>query len=90
VLYNRDRRFAGLVLEGLRREPGLVVTDNQPYFLSDETDYSIPRHGEARGLPHVEIEIRQDLLLDTRGQEEWAARITRVLQDSEREFHTDQ
>ena len=86
VLYNRDRRFAGLVLDHLRREPGLVVTDNQPYFLSDATDYSIPRHGEGRGLPHVEIEIRQDLLLEARGQEEWAARITRVLRHSERAF----
>jgi predicted N-formylglutamate amidohydrolase len=90
VLYNRDRRFAGMVLERLRREPGIVAADNQPYFLSDATDYSIPQHGEARGLAHVEIEIRQDLLLDASGQEEWAARITRVLQDSERAFPTHQ
>ena len=86
VLYNRDRRFAGLVLDMLRREPGLTVADNQPYFVSDETDYSIPRHGEARGLPHVEIEIRQDLLLDETGQREWARRITRALQDAERAY----
>jgi len=86
VLYNRDRRFAGLVLEGLRREPGIIAADNQPYFVSDETDYTIPRHGEARGLPHVEIEIRQDLLTGESGQVEWAARLTRVLQDAERAF----
>ncbi len=87
VLYNRDRRFAVLVLEMLRREPDLVIADNQPYFVSDETDYTIPRHGEARGLPHVEIEIRQDLLLEEAGQREWAARITRVLRDAERAFY---
>jgi len=86
VLYNRDRRFAGLVLEGLRRERDIVVADNQPYFVSDETDYTIPRHGEARGLPHVEIEIRQDLLLDENGQVEWATRLTRVLREAERAF----
>jgi predicted N-formylglutamate amidohydrolase len=86
VLYNRDRRFAGLVLDQLRREPGIVVADNQPYFVSDETDYTIPYHGEKRGLPHVEIEIRQDLLLDERGQNEWASRITRTLQEAERAF----
>jgi predicted N-formylglutamate amidohydrolase len=86
VLYNRDRRFAGLVLEGLRRERDIVVADNQPYFVSDETDYTIPRHGEARGLPHVEIEIRQDLLLDESGQVEWATRLTRVLREAERAF----
>lgn len=87
VLYNRDRRFAGLVLERLRREPGIIVGDNQPYFVSDETDYTIPHHGEARGLPHVEIEIRQDLLLTAAGQQEWAQRITRVLQDAQHAFH---
>jgi predicted N-formylglutamate amidohydrolase len=84
VLYNRDRRFAGLVLDGLRREAGLIVADNQPYFVSDETDYTIPRHGEARALPHVEIEIRQDLVGDDAGQAEWARRIAQALQDAEK------
>ena len=83
VLYNRDRRFAGRVLEVLRREPGLTVAENEPYFMSDETDYTIPQHGEARGLPHVEIEIRQDLIRDEAGQSAWAARIARALQLAE-------
>jgi predicted N-formylglutamate amidohydrolase len=86
VLYNRDRRFAAMVLDRLRREPGLIIGDNQPYFVSDETDYSIPRHGEARGIPHVEIEIRQDLLLEEAGQQEWAGRIAHVLQEAEQAF----
>jgi predicted N-formylglutamate amidohydrolase len=84
VLYNRDRRFAGLVLDMLRREKHLIVGDNEPYFVSDATDYTIPRHGEARQLPHVEIEIRQDLIGDAAGQGEWAARIAKALQDAER------
>jgi predicted N-formylglutamate amidohydrolase len=83
VLYNHDRRFAGLVLDALRREPDLVVADNEPYFVSDETDYTIPRHAEARGLPHVEIEIRQDLIGDEPGQAQWAQRITRALQEAQ-------
>jgi predicted N-formylglutamate amidohydrolase len=83
VLYNRDRRFAGMVLDRLRREAGLTIGDNEPYFVSDDTDYTIPRHGEARALPHVEIEIRQDLVSDDAGQAEWARRITRVLRDAE-------
>ena len=51
VLYNRDRRFASRVLERLRRETHLVIAENEPYFVSDQTDFTIPRHGEARGLP---------------------------------------
>lgn len=86
VLYNRDRRLAGRVLDSLRREGGLLVADNEPYFVSDETDYSIPYHGEARGLPHVEIEIRQDLVGDEAGQAEWAQRITRALREAEQAF----
>jgi predicted N-formylglutamate amidohydrolase len=86
VLYNRDRRFAGLVLDRLRREAQLIIADNEPYFVSDATDYTIPRHGEARGLPHVEIEIRQDLVGDEAGQTDWARRITQALQDAERAF----
>jgi predicted N-formylglutamate amidohydrolase len=86
VLYNRDRRFAGLLLDMLRREDPLRIADNQPYFVSDETDYSIPKHGEARKLPHVEIEIRQDLLLEEAGQREWGARIATALRDAEQAF----
>ncbi len=86
VLYNRDRRFAGLVFDSLRSEPDLVIGDNEPYFVSDETDYTIPRHGEARGLPHVEIEIRQDLITDDAGQDEWARRLIRVLKQAEHSF----
>ena len=86
VLYNRDRRFAGAVLRMLRRERDLIIADNEPYFVSDETDYTIPHHAEARSLLHVEIEIRQDLVHDETGQAEWAARIARVLQEAEREL----
>jgi predicted N-formylglutamate amidohydrolase len=86
VLYNRDRRFAGLMLDALRRETGLLIADNEPYFVSDATDYTIPHHGEARGIPHVEIEIRQDLVAGEVGQAQWARRIARALQDAERAF----
>jgi predicted N-formylglutamate amidohydrolase len=79
VLYNRAPRFAHSLLELLRSEHGLVVGDNEPYSLSDETDYTIPIHGEQRGLDHVEIEIRQDLVTDEAGQKKWAAFFARLL-----------
>jgi len=86
ILYNRDRRFAGIVLDMLRREADVIVADNEPYFVSDETDYTVPHHAEARSLPYVEIEIRQDLVCDEAGQAAWAARIARALQDAEGAF----
>ena len=45
-----------------------MVGDNEPYAVSDETDYTIPVHGEARGLMNTGIEIRQDLIADQAGQ----------------------
>ena len=84
VLYNRDRRFAGLMLDALRRDGSLTIADNEPYFVSDATDYTIPHHGEARGLPHVELEIRQDLLADAAGQAQWAGRIAAALREAEK------
>jgi predicted N-formylglutamate amidohydrolase len=87
VLYNRDRRFAGLVLDMMRRDRHLIIADNEPYFVSDETDYTIPHHAEARSLPHVEIEIRQDLVSDGTGQTEWAARVARALLEAQGQLH---
>jgi predicted N-formylglutamate amidohydrolase len=86
ILYNRDRRFASILLNLLRRDRALHVADNEPYFVSDATDYSIPQHGEARRLPHVEIEIRQDLIAHEAGQIEWAERLTQALSAAELEY----
>lgn len=63
----------------MRAEPDLTVGENEPYKVDDENDYTIPVHGEQRGLPHVELEIRQDLLEDDAGQAEWAERLARLI-----------
>lgn len=79
VLYNRDPRFGGCLLEALRSEPGLIVGDNEPYSGKEQIGYTLPHHGESRGIPHVEIEIRQDLIQLPSGQAEWSRRMTAAL-----------
>ena len=83
TLYHRDTRLPPLVLKLLRAEPDLVVGDNEPYAVSDETDYTIPVHGEARGLMNTGIEIRQDLIADEAGQSQWAERLARIFVETE-------
>ena len=79
VLYNRYRALAD-ALRVLLSAPGdLVVGDNEPYSVDDETDYTIPVHGELRGIPHAAIEIRQDLIGDEEGQRLWADRLAELL-----------
>ncbi|MEP6907686.1 MAG: N-formylglutamate amidohydrolase [Pseudoxanthomonas sp.] len=79
ILYHRDTRLAHALLAALRAEPGLEVGDNEPYAISDNSDFAIPVHGEQRGLLHVELEIRQDLIADEAGHEAWAERLARLL-----------
>jgi predicted N-formylglutamate amidohydrolase len=79
VLYNRNPRVSHLLADMLRREPGLVVGENDPYSVSDDSDYGVPVHAERGGLDYVELEIRQDLIQDEAGQAQWAARLARLL-----------
>src|SRR5436189_689453 len=87
IPYNRDTRLAQIMLDLLRREGDLVVGDNQPYAVGDLTDYTVPVHAEGHGLPHVEIEIRQDLIAGPAGQAAWAARLARLLPAADARLH---
>jgi predicted N-formylglutamate amidohydrolase len=82
LLYNRDRRLAEPLLRLLRADGQLVVGDNEPYAASDASDYAIPVYGERRGLLHVGIELRQDLIDDDAAQDEWADRLAQALRSA--------
>jgi predicted N-formylglutamate amidohydrolase len=83
TLYQRDTHLPPLLLKGLRAEGDLVVGDNEPYAVSDDSDYTIPVHAEARGLINTGIEIRQDLIADPAGEKSWADRLARILAEIE-------
>lgn len=79
VLYNRNPDVSLAMFQLLDAERDIVVGNNEPYSVTDETDYSIPVHGEQRSLPHLTLEIRQDLIANKAGQTAWAARLARLL-----------
>lgn len=79
VLRNRDGRLARPFMAALRND-GVLVGDNEPYSGRDGFGYSMAVHAEARGLPHLLIEVRQDLLAEAAGRRFWADRLARVLQ----------
>jgi predicted N-formylglutamate amidohydrolase len=86
TLYQSDARLPPLLLKSLRAQADLVVGDNEPYAVSNETDYTIPVHGEARGLMNTGIEIRQDLISDQAGETEWAERLANIFGEIEAEL----
>jgi predicted N-formylglutamate amidohydrolase len=79
LLYNRDRALAAPLLGLLRADPALVVGDNEPYSVTDDTDYTIPVHGEQRNVPHVAIEIRHDLIDHEIGLRKWTDKLADLL-----------
>ncbi len=70
VLWDSDPRVAAPLIEALRAK-GLTIGDNEPYDGALEGD-TLHEHGTSRGLPHVLVEFRQDLIGDESGVANWA------------------
>lgn len=83
ALYQCDKVLPPLLLRALRAEGDLVVGDNEPYAVDDATDYTIPVHGEARGIVNSGIEIRQDLIAEPDGQRRFAEMLARIFRGIE-------
>ena len=75
VAYGRDRRLADLLRPALELRGDLLVGNNQPYGVDDEHDYTLPTHGEGRGIPHAMIELRQDGLSTPAHVSAWVERL---------------
>lgn len=73
------RNTSTLLRTTLMSESGLHIGDNLPYQVSEETDYGVLVHGEARGIPHALLEIRQDEINHNAGADAWARRLARAL-----------
>ena len=81
VLFNREPALS-LALASRLRLAGFCVGENEPYTLSDDSDYAVPVHAEARGLRYVELEIRQDLIAEASGQGAWARLLASLLPEA--------
>ena len=80
VLWDTDRRLAGPLMTRLTGA-GFVVGDNEPYSGALEGD-TLNRHGTKAGLPHVLIEMRQDLIGDARSATAFAARLAPIIKSA--------
>jgi predicted N-formylglutamate amidohydrolase len=74
-----DRSLADPVLAALRQPGDTVVGDNEPYDLDPAFDYSTPFHALRRGLPHLQVEFRQDEVANAGTQSRWALRFAQAL-----------
>jgi predicted N-formylglutamate amidohydrolase len=78
ILWDSDPRLPLPFIASLRRDTSLMVGDNEPYdgALAGDT---MSRHCIGRGLPHILIEIRQDLIACQSDAIVWAERLVKDL-----------
>jgi predicted N-formylglutamate amidohydrolase len=82
ILWDKDPRIPVPLIRNLRnRAEKFVIGDNEPYSGKHPADYTIDHHAEAAGLPHVSIEVRQDLVDTEDGAERWAGILHQALED---------
>lgn len=78
VLFRKSMQFG----QGLARALGgsaAGIAENEPYRIEDDGDYTVPVHGEARGLDAVLVELRQDLIAEPEHGDRWAQRLAGAL-----------
>jgi predicted N-formylglutamate amidohydrolase len=79
VLWDTDSRLSDIFIEDFRAA-GFLTGDNEPYSGRAPQDFTIDHHAEEIGLPHVGIELRQDLIDDIAGVEEIAPVMHRIIE----------
>lgn len=80
VLWDTDNRISSVLISRLR-QAGYDVGDNQPYSGRAPQDFTIDYHAEGRGLPHVGLEVRQDLIVDQAGIQKIADLLAEIIPD---------
>lgn len=77
ILYNADDRLARVAIPAFTAA-GLVTGDQQPYS-GKLLNATMNRHAEARWIPYLGIEMRQDMVGDAAGEAAMAATIAHIL-----------
>lgn len=78
LLWHHDAATAGRLLQDLTEQTALTVGDNQPYD-GRKYNYTMDRHVAPRGVRHITLEIRQDLVAEAAGVTAMTADLAPIL-----------
>ena len=81
IMWDKDPRIPVPMIKRLAGMDGVCVGDNEPYSGRHPHDFTIDHHAEPAGLPHVGIEVRQDLVKEENGARKWAGILAAALRD---------
>jgi predicted N-formylglutamate amidohydrolase len=76
ILHDQDARLSRKLITSF---PGVDARLNEPYGPTDGVLHTLTLHAAPRQLRRVMIEMRNDLIADGRGQDEWAGRLSASL-----------
>ena len=79
IMWDTDPRIPVPLMQNLEAAGDICIGDNEPYSGKHPHDFTVDYHAEPHGLPHVGIEVRQDLVSDDDGAKHWAAVLARSL-----------
>jgi len=79
VLHGSDRSLADRMLAAAASSTGLRAERNAPYGPGDGVLHTVEQQAEARGLPGVMLEVRNDLLRDADGIADVGDRLARLI-----------
>ncbi len=81
LIHGIDPRYTQALRDALAAEdPALNIGWNQPYAALNGVTLTLEKHGDARGLEAVMIELRNDEILEPVGVDFWSARLARCLE----------
>ena len=80
VLWDQDTRLSDLLVNELTKRKEICIGKNKPYSGNLKGD-TLSQHGTLTKLPHVLIEIRNDLISTAPGQKRWAKILGKALNE---------
>ena len=80
LLWRDDEATAKQLHAWLKANTNYVVGDNEPYTAFSEASYTMRNHF-GNTIPHIAIELRQDLIADEAGQQKMAGVLARAFSE---------
>jgi predicted N-formylglutamate amidohydrolase len=81
IMWDTDPRIPVPLMRNLEAVGDICVGDNEPYSGKHPHDFTVDYHAEPQGLPHVGIEVRQDLVDSETGARRWAGILASAFRD---------
>lgn len=79
VICHENNTFAHDFYQSASKRSRFDIRMNEPYGPSDPVLHMVTRHGDEQQIPNVMLEVRNDLIVDDVGQQEWAKLVADTL-----------